>query len=284
MMEKIVYTAFLLLLFSCKPDSATVLPVQVEGFDGKVALVAPSGVLKIKLNQPVNWRATGGAIIQGQNDTLTYTAPATAGIQQVVLKHPTNPQDSLLFNIAVTPSATLFQSLRTGNYVLIFRHEAADVGSDQPASTTPDWWKSCDAKLARQLNPQGLTDAASTGKTLKLLEIPVGRIVSSEFCRAFTSAEKMATGLPVQQAKELTLTVYDEPNRCSNTLNLAASQLRDGKNTIFITHVALAINQPDCLLLNKLQWGDAALFSLNENKTLTYTGTIPVKDWTELAK
>ena len=94
----------------------------------------------------------------------------------------------------------------------------------------------------------------------------------------------MATGLPVQQAKELTLNVYDELNRCTNTLNLAASQPRDGKNAIFITHVAIAVTQPDCTLLNGLQSGDAALFSLNANKTLSYVGRIPVKDWTDLGK
>ena len=283
-MKNLLYTAFLLLIFSCKRDSVATLPLQFEGFDSKTALVMPSGTLKIKMNQPVKWRSTSGDVTQGQNDTLIYTAPATVGIQQVVIKRQDNSQDSLLLNVAVTSSAPSFKSLRDGNHVLIFRHEAADVGADQLTSTTPEWWKSCDSKLARQLNNQGLTDGINTGKTLKLLNIPVGRIISSEFCRAYTSAEQMATGLPVQQAKELTLTVYDEPNRCTNTFALASRQPRDGKNSLFITHVALVVNQPECSFINKLQWGDAALFRLNEDKTVTYIGTIPVKDWTDLVK
>ena len=188
-MKNLLYTAFLLLLFSCK-EQVTLLPLQLQGFDEKVAILAPSGVLKIKLNQPVNWRTTSGTVTQGLNDTLTYIAPTTAGIQQVVIKPLDNSADSLLLTVAVTPSATLFKAIRDGNHVLIFRHAAADVGVDLSASPTPEWWKSCDSKVARQLSNQGLSDATNTGKTLKLLDIPVGRVVSSEFCRAFYHGRK----------------------------------------------------------------------------------------------
>ena len=284
-LKNLFSTAFLLLVFSCKNDPATVLPLQFNGFDGsRVALVLPSGVLKIKLNQPVTWRSTSGTVSQGINDTLTYTAPATTGLQRLVLKHPDNSSDSLLLTIAVTPSAALFKSLREGNKIIIFRHAAADVGTDQNTSTTPEWWKSCDSKLARQLNAQGMQDAANIGKTLKLLNLPIGRVISSEFCRAFTTAEQMATGLPVQQVNALNLYMVNEQNRCETTLKLAADQPRDTKNTLFVTHTGLIANQPDCVLLNKLQWGDAAVFTLNENKTINYTGIIPVKDWTDLVK
>lgn len=283
-MKYLFFTAFLLLFFSCKHDSATVLPLNVDGFDGKVALITPSGILKIKLNQPVTWRSTGGTVSQGSNDTLIYMAPATTGVQQVVIKRPDNSPDSLRLTIAVTSSANLFKSLRDGNKVIIFRHAAADVGVDQNTSATPEWWKSCDSKLARQLNAQGMADAANTGKTLKLLDIPIGRVVSSEFCRAFTTAEQMATGLPLQRVNELNLYMANEMNRCENTLKLAADQPRDTKNTLFVTHTGLIANQPDCVLLNKLQWGDASVFTLNVNKTISYAGTIPVKDWTELVK
>jgi hypothetical protein len=140
-MKTIFYLASLPLLLSCsKPTPA--LPLEIQGFDGKVALVTPSGALKVKLNQAVIWRSTGGAVSQDQNDMLTFTAPATSGMQQVVLKRPDNSSDSLVLAIAVTPSAALFQSLRSGNNVLIFRHAAADVGSDQTTSATPEWWKS----------------------------------------------------------------------------------------------------------------------------------------------
>lgn len=284
-MKTLYSTALLLLFFSCKKDPATVLPLQFDGFDGsRMALVSPSGVLKVKLNQRVTWRSTSGTVSQGVNDTLVYTAPVTAGMQQVVIKRPDNSSDSLRLMIAVTPSANLFRSLRDGNKVVIFRHAAADVGADQNLSTTPEWWKSCDSKLARQLNAQGIKDAANTGKTLRLLDLPIGRVISSEFCRSFTSAEQMATGLPIQQLNELNLYMASEMNRCDITLKLAANQPRDTRNTLFITHTGIIANQPDCVSLNKLQWGDAAVFTLNENKTINYMGIIPVKDWTDLVK
>lgn len=283
-MKNLLCISCLILFFSCKNEPAAPLPLQFQGFDGKMALVAPSGILKIKMNQPVNWRSTAGTVTQGLNDTLIYTAPSTTGVQQIVIKHPTNSADSLLLTVAVTPSAALFKSLRAGNNLIMFRHAAADVGADQPNSTTPDWWKSCDSKLARQLNAQGMQDAANIGKTLKLIDIPVGRVMSSEFCRCFTTAEQLATGLPVQQAKELTLTVYDEPKRCDTMLRLASAQPRDGKNSLFVIHAGITVTQPECNLLNNLQWGDASIFALNADKTISYVGRIPVKDWTDLVK
>ncbi len=283
-MKNLLFSSFLILLLSCKKDPATVLPLQVEGFDGKMVLVMPSGVMKIKTNQAVNWRNTGGTVSRGTNDTLIFTAPATTGVQRLVIKRPDNSSDSLLLTIAVTPSANLFKSLREGNKIIIFRHAAADVGADQNTSTVAEWWKSCDSKLARQLNAQGVKDAINTGKTIKLLDIPIGRLISSEFCRSFTSAEQMTTGLPLQQINQLNLYMPTEINRCEFTLKLASDQPRDMKNTIFVTHTGIIANQPDCVLLNKLQWGDASVFTLNANKTISYTGTIPVKDWTELVK
>ncbi|GAB2557763.1 histidine phosphatase family protein [Spirosoma areae] len=286
-MKRLLYSALLALLLSCSDsNTAPVLPLEFQGFDGsRMLVVTPLGALKIKLNQSVNWRSTGGTVAQGQNDTLTYTAPATAGFQQVVIKRPGNSADSLVLNIAVTPSAALFKLLQGGNHSLIFRHAAADVGADQLSSSTiPDWWKSCDSKLARQLNSQGLSDAAAIGKTLKRLQLPVGRLISSEYCRAFTSAEKLETGLPIQQVKELNLSVSDETKRCENTLKLAANQPLDAKNTVFITHTGLLASQSDCNALNQLQWGDAAVFSVKADKTISFMGFIRVKDWTDLGK
>ena len=282
-MKNSVYCLCLFLAVSCSDSNPTVvLPLQFQGFDSsRMALIAPSGTLKIKMNQPVVWRSTGGTITQEPDDTLIYTAPPTAGLQQVVIKHPDNASDSLLVNIAVTPGEALFKALQTGNHSIIFRHTAADAGIDQPASTTiPNWWKSCDSKLARQLNSQGLRDAAAIGQTLKRLQIPVGRVFSSEFCRCFTVAEKMEIGLPVQQVNELTLSVYDEANRCENTQKLAGNQPLDAKNSVFITHSA---SGPNCPLSN-LQWGDAAIFAIKADKTITLVGFIRVKDWTELVK
>ena len=284
-MKNPFYCSLLLLLVACNdPNPDIITPLRFQGFDGKTALVAPNETLKIKINQSVNWRSTGGTVSQGTNDTLSYTAPATAGMQQVVLKRPDNSPDSLVLTVAVTPKADLFKLLREGNYVLIFRHSAADVGSDQNNSTVAEWWKSCDSKLARQLNDQGVKEATQTGKTFRLLDLPVGRVLSSEFCRAFTSAEKMALGVLTQQLKELNYNVVpsDEASRCDNTLGLAANQPRDGKNSVFITHVALPMTQSDCSILNTLAWGEAALFALDANKSIRFVGRIPVKNWTEL--
>jgi phosphohistidine phosphatase SixA len=190
----------------------------------------------------------------------------------------------LLVTVAVTPRANDFRLLQKGGYVLMFRHAAADVGSDQTGSVVKDWWKSCDSQLARQLNAQGKLDAVNTGKTLRALQIPVKRVLSSEYCRCFTSADLMALGVPTQQLKEITYFVYDEANRYTNSLTLAASQPMDGSNTVVVGHAGFSGSLPATPVLNSLNWGDAAIFQIVSGQPAKYISTLAVKDFTDLAK
>jgi len=175
----------------------------------------------------------------------------------------------------------VLKPLQKGAYSLVFRHAAADVGSDQLGSTTPEWWKSCDSKLARQLNDQGKKDAPTIGKTFKNLQIPIGRVLSSEFCRCYTTADLMNTGVATQQSKDITFYVYDEPNRYANTMKLAAAQPIDAQNSVLVIHAGFSA-VPSPAPLNSLAWGDAAVFQLVAGQTAKYITTIRVNEWTEL--
>lgn len=260
-----------------------VVPLQAIGFDGKTAVIVPSGKLSIKFNQRVTWQISAGTATQDPQDSLIYTAVNAVGRQRITVKSQRNANDSLVINVIITPRAEVLRPLQKGGYVLVFRHAAADVGSDQTNSTEANWWKSCDSKLARQLNDQGKKDAEATGKALKNLEIPVRMVFSSEFCRCFTTADLMTLGLPTQQLKELTYYIYEESKRYENTMKLVDSQTIDAKNTVMVGHTGFTGTLPSPAPMLSLNWGDAAVFQLVAGQPSRYVTTIRVAEWTELA-
>lgn len=167
-----------------------------------------------------------------------------------------------------TLAPTLVQALRAGGYTLHWRHAAADVCSDNLAlgnaatTMTPDWWKSCDANCgttatARQMNATGVTQATTIGTEFDRLGIPVGRIVSSEFCRNFTTAELMDFGPTVELRQDITYFVYDEANRCTASYALIDEAPVPGTNTGIIGHAGFT---GTCPVIGGLAWGEAAIF------------------------
>lgn len=267
--------------FACKSEEA-VLPLQAIGFDGKTAIVVPSGKVSIKFNQRVTWQTAEGSATQNAQDSLIYTAPNKVGNYRFTVKSVRNVNDSVVIKVLTTSRAEVLRPLQKGGYVLVFRHAAADVGSDQTNSTEANWWKSCDSKLARQLNDQGKKEAEATGKALKNLEIPVSRVFSSEFCRCFTTADLMSIGMPTQQTKELTYYVYEESKRYENTMKLVDSQTIDAKNTVVVGHTGFSGTMPSPAPLSSLNWGDAGIFQLLPGQSARYVTTVKVAEWTEL--
>ena len=162
---------------------------------------------------------------------------------------------------------TLVQVLRAGGYVIHWRHAAADVCSDQlslgTAATTsvPDWWRSCNAMCssatARQMNAAGVAEALEIGDVFRQRDIPVARVLSSEFCRNFRTAELMDLGPPVELSQAITFYVYVETHRCANSFTLIGELPAAGGNTALIGHGGFP---SACPPLDGLAWSEAAIF------------------------
>lgn len=288
------YSVFFLsvVLFACHKKEEPALPISLEKFDAKPIMLPPSGTYSFTANQDVSWKMNsnaGGALSFTQGiataaTTSKYQAPATPGIYSFTIKGVRNPQDSLVVKIGVSSQFAILDSLiRRGNYVLSFRHAAADVGSDTFGAKETSWWKSCDSKLARQLNTTGEDDARKIGKTIKALQIPVTRVIASEYCRCMKTAELMNLGLLLLTNQDITFYVYDEVNRYTKTVQLISTQPNDGKVTVLVTHAGFGGTLPSNPVLNTLNWGDAAVFKSVLGKDAQYVSTIPVSDWTILA-
>lgn len=166
---------------------------------------------------------------------------------------------------ALAPS--LVQCLRGGGYTIFWRHADADVCTDRTdlgtAATTsvPNWWKSCDANCptatARQLNAAGVQRATEIGDRIRELGIPVGRVISSEYCRCTQTAQWMAFGPSVETEQGISFFVYDEVNRCTHSYDRITEVPAAGSNTAIIGHAGFT---PTCPTLSLLAWSECAVF------------------------
>jgi len=89
--------------------------------------------------------------------------------------------------------AELVNSLRNGGFTIYFRHAATDW-SQSDTVREPGDWRSCDGSRMRQLSEAGRLTAKRIGEAIKALAIPVGEVLSSEYCRAVETAEGLNLG------------------------------------------------------------------------------------------
>lgn len=137
-------------------------------------------------------------------------------------------------------SRALLEALRGGGYNLYFRHAATDwSGSDRVRG--PGSWTSCEPDEMRQLSEAGREQAAAIGRALRALEIPVGRVVASEYCRTLETARAMALGPPVEATQSvLNARVADRIGGREALRHTARRQLgmppAPGTNTVLVAH------------------------------------------------
>ena len=175
---------------------------------------------------------------------------------------------------------TLKQALRGGGYTLFWRHASADVCSDRTTlcpTTLPsgqtcgqalagtmndNWWKTCVSDSptcstnARQLNVVNSSNETMAVRTwFQTNGVTVGRVLTSEFCRCFTTAQQFMFGPTVEQSQDLTFFVYEENLRCAKSYRLLNETPSMGTNTGMVSHAGFT-----CPTLDTLAWGEAAIF------------------------
>src|SRR5687768_7239726 len=74
--------------------------------------------------------------------------------------------------------APLVAALRKGGYTLYFRHTATDFSQNDSAMTRYD-----DCASQRNLTELGRQQARAIGDAVRALELPIGDVLASPFCR-----------------------------------------------------------------------------------------------------
>jgi broad specificity phosphatase PhoE len=95
----------------------------------------------------------------------------------------------------------LVAALRRGGYNIYFRHAPTDWSQNDQVTTEGDW-TSCDPARMRQLSAEGRAIAKQIGAAIRRLDIPVGRVLASEYCRTRETAQLMELG-PVNTTREI---------------------------------------------------------------------------------
>ncbi|HYD46782.1 MAG TPA: hypothetical protein VEB21_00450, partial [Terriglobales bacterium] len=185
---------------------------------------------------------------------------------------------------------SLVQALHAGGYVLHWRHAAADLCVDRfdlgtaDMTSVPDWWRSCDANCAtataRQLIPEGVVQATEIGNQMRARAIEFDRVLSSEFCRNFGTAELMALGPEIELVQGLTFNIYPAIDRCETSYNFIQQVPAAGKNTAVIGHTGFV---PSCPVLGNLSWGQAAIFKPDGAGAASLIALVHAHEWAALA-
>ena len=150
--------------------------------------------------------------------------------------------------------AALLSALRRGGYVIYFRHAATDF-----SQADSDRQNLADCSTQRNLNDEGRDDARAIGAAFRALGIPVGDVLSSEYCRTRETAE-LAFGrvTPTRDltSRASTATPAERAERIEALRRLLATPPAPGLNTVLVGHL---FNLQDATGVSIAE-GEAAIF------------------------
>jgi broad specificity phosphatase PhoE len=134
----------------------------------------------------------------------------------------------------------LLPELRKGGHVIYFRHgETGAAYADRATAVIGD------CTTQRNLNEAGRRQVAQLGAAFKSLAIPVGTVLSSEFCRCWQHADAMFGKDGYIMTADLNLPPsYPSVNDADRELNnrnlrrLLAEAPRPDTNTVLVSHGA----------------------------------------------
>jgi phosphohistidine phosphatase SixA len=90
---------------------------------------------------------------------------------------------------ALADEAAVWVALREGGNVALMRHTDAPGPPGDPPGFRID-----DCKTQRNLSAQGKADAKAVGDRLKAQRVPIGKVLSSPWCRCVDTANLMRVG------------------------------------------------------------------------------------------
>lgn len=210
-------------------------------------------------------------------EARTYTYTAWACVGTLCTSAPA----------VATRALTLKQALRGGGYNLFFRHATGGTCVDNlslgnaSVTTTPNWWKSCDASCgtatAEQLNASvSAPELAQVQAFFQANAVSVSHVLSSEFCRAVRTAEGFQLGPQVEQLTALTYFVYDEPNRCRDAISMLNAPMALGTNVV---HVGHAQYPAACPVLDSLEPAEAAIYKPSLGAPARFIARVTPLQW-----
>jgi len=130
----------------------------------------------------------------------------------------------------------LVEALRTGGYVIYFRHAATDFSQEDMDRQNFE-----DCATQRNLDDAGRADARRIAEGFAALGIPVGAVLGSEYCRTRETAELAfgrVTPTPDLTSVFAAAETDDDEERIAALRRLLATAPEPGTNTVLVSHQA----------------------------------------------
>jgi broad specificity phosphatase PhoE len=168
------------------------------------------------------------------------------------------------------------EDLRGGGYVVFFRHAATDHSQRDRLGVPLS-----DCGGQRNLTADGREQARSIGRAWRSLEIPVGDVLSSGYCRTRETAElafgrativPALTGIPAEQVG-----TYD--GRVRALRRLLGTKPDANANTVVVGHIA----NLEAATQVEIEEGDAAVFEPLGGSRYRIVARLPASAWPQLA-
>ena len=164
-----------------------------------------------------------------------------------------------------------------GGYVVFLRHAATDH-SQQDRLGAP----LTDCSGQRNLNDAGRAQARSIGESWQALELPLGDVLASGYCRTRETAElafgrativPTLTGIPAEMAGTYT-------GRVRALRRMLGAKPPRGKNTVIVGHIA----NLEAATQVEIEEGDAAVFEPLGESRYRLLARLPAAAWPQLVE
>jgi virginiamycin B lyase len=175
-------------------------------------------------------------------------------------------------------SVRLPERLRRGGYVLAFRHAATDFSM---TDTTRDL---DDCSRQRNLNAQGRRQSRAIGAAFRRLGVPVGRVLSSPYCRTRETARLAFGGARSSEAllsARFFATRSARERQPARLRRLLAAPPRRRTNAVLVSH-GFAMQDAAGVSLAE---GEAAVVAPRRGRrNFEIVGRIDAEEWSRLAR
>jgi phosphohistidine phosphatase SixA len=127
----------------------------------------------------------------------------------------------------------LIENMRRGGYVIYFRHGATDRSQQDV-----DFDNLANCATQRNLSDQGREQARDLGDAFRRLRLPVGQVLTSEYCRARQHAELSFGRFETSKALNLSdpLEASVRQQNAATLRSLLATPPAAGVNTVIVSH------------------------------------------------
>lgn len=170
----------------------------------------------------------------------------------------------------------LVRELQGGGLVVFFRHAASDRSRDDDPIVDLD-----DCSTQRNLIAKGRAQARMIGEAFRALEIPVGEVRASEYCRTRETAELAFRKITLERK----LTGF--PHSGDPTYGARVAEMKQllsrapaSGNTVLVAHI-VNIRPAAGIRIGE---GELAVFEPGGGGAFTYLGRIPASAWPQLVE